>query len=55
MLAYLTGIGRFICFSLGFPERILFPSICVSKNAQLVKRSEKHTRKQLLFIERMVM
>jgi hypothetical protein len=33
----------------------LFSSICVSSNEQLVKRTAKNARTQLLFAERMVM
>jgi hypothetical protein len=33
----------------------LFSSICFSSKEQLVKRTEKNTRIQLLFAERMVM
>jgi len=39
----------------GVTWKSFFPSICVSSNGQLVKKTAKHTRTQLLFPKIMVM
>jgi len=49
VLVYLTGIGRFICSSLGLQERVLFSSISAPNNAQLVQRTEKQKEHNYYF------
>jgi len=56
LLASLTGTNLTIYFLyFGVIWKSFFPSICVSSKRQLVKRTAKHKRTQLLFPEIMVM